>query len=347
MAEKIKTNFAALNPVIRDYYVAPTEAVLRKDAAVIQWGNDNRYPDYLLSLYQDVGTLHSIIQGCVDYTLGNKIDVAEYTNSEGDTYEEVIRKITQDWFVFGGFAIQVIKNKLNETRELVHLPFQLVRSDEKNKVFYFSKDWSKSAGRIKYLVYPRYERNMEGSTGVIYVKNNFGSVYPSPLYGSKTTIQACEILKEISNFHYNQIQNGFMGGYSISFNDGEPDDKVKEEIENDVINKFTGTGNAGRVLINWARDKEHAIEVGKLETDDFADKYTALNKKIQSDLFSAFRATPNLFGLPSENLGFNGQEYQDMFKLFSRTVIRPVQQKIVDTFKVVGIDVSISPFTLE
>src|SRR5574344_2163093 len=329
MEQKIKLNFAALNPVIKDYYIAPTESVLRKDSAVIQWGNDNRYPDYLRSLYEDVGTLHSIIQGYLDYTLGDGIDVPEYVNSEGDTYEDVIRK------------------KLNETKELVHLPFQLVRSDEKNQTFYFSRDWSKSAGRIKYLVYPKFSKDMVGDTGVIYVKNSFGTTYPSPLYGSKTTIQACEIMKEISNFHYNQIQNGFMGGYSFKFNDGEPEDSIKEEMEKQILAKFTGTGNAGRVLINWARDKDHNLEIDKLETEDFADKYNSLSKRIQSDLFSAFRATPNLFGLPSESLGFNSQEYQDMFKLFNRCLIRPVQHRIVDTFAKVDIKISFKPFSIE
>ena len=347
---KDKLNFAALNPVRVDPYVEPIEKELvstRLNDKIIQWGEGNSYPSYLLSLYTDVGTLHSIIQGCIDYTLGNGVEVQEYINSEGDTYEDVIRKITLDWFIYGGFAIQVIKNKLNEARELVHLPFQNVRSDKKNTTFYYSEDWTRSAGRIKYLTYPKFDRKMEGSTGVIYIKANLGTTYPTPLYGTKTGVQACEILKEISNFHFNQISNGFMGGYSINFNGGEPEDKVKEEIEKNIIEKFTGTGNAGRVLINWNRSKDQAMTLDKLDTDDFADKYTALDKKVNQDLFTAFRANPNLFGIPTENLGFNQEEYESSFKLFNRTVIRPVQQRIVDVFGRLDISISFKPFTLE
>ena len=347
---KEKISFAAINPVRVDPYVEPIEKELsstRLKDNIIQWGEGNSYPNYLLSLYSDVGTLHSIIQGCIDYTLGNGVEVQDYTNSEGDSYEDVIKKLTQDWFIYGGFAIQVIKNKLNEAKELVHLPFQNVRSDKKNQVFYYSEDWTRSAGRIKYLVYPKYDKKMEGSTGVIYVKSTLGSVYPTPLYGTKTGIQACEILKEISNFHFNQIQNSFMGGYMINFNGGEPEDKIKEEIEKSIIEKFAGTGNAGRILINWNRSKDQAVTIDQLTSDDFANKYDALHKQVRSDIFTAFRANPNLFGLPTENLGFNNEEYESSFKLFNRTVIRPVQQQIVDTFSKLDISVTFKPFSLE
>ena len=84
--------------------------------------------------------------------------------------------------------------------------------------------------------------------------------------------------------------------------------------------------------------------------DDFADRYEALHKRSREQIFTAFRATPNLFGLMTETTGFNEQEFAEAFKLYNRTVVKPIQKVIVDAFdKIFGVDgsITITPFNLE
>jgi hypothetical protein len=45
--------------------------------------------------------------------------------------------------IFGGFAIQVIRNMAGGIAELYYIDFMKLRSDEKNEVFYYADDWSK------------------------------------------------------------------------------------------------------------------------------------------------------------------------------------------------------------
>lgn len=338
-------SFAAIDPYGVVDFKDPKETYLDKDNTVVGWGDKNDYPDYLLSLYNDVGTLRTIINGCIDYTLGNGVE-AEGKGSE--EVPELLEQLVRDYWIYGGFCFQVIRNKIKEPSRLVYLDFRNVRSNKKGDLFYYSKDWSKSWGRCKYVTYPKYNpEDPNQATGLVYFKNVYNQTYPTPVYGAKTTIQACEIEKNITLYHYNNIQNGFLGGYVFCFNNGTPTDAIKKEIEKNIMEKYLGASNAGRPLLNFADDKEHGLEVNKLESDDFGDKYSSLTKKSQQELFSAFRASPNLFGLPQEGLGFNNQEYEQTFKLFNRTMIRPLQMKLVSLFGKQGISVTIKPFSIE
>lgn len=337
--------FAAIDPFGIVEYKEPKETYLDKENSVVGWGVKNDYPDYLLSLYNDVGTLRTIINGCVDYTAGNDL-LVEGPNSEG--VDEMIKKLILDYWIYGGFCFQIIRNKIKEPSNFVYLDFRNVRSNKDGNLYYYSEDWSKSWGRCKYLTYPKYDETNENQrTGLVYVKNCYNRVYPTPVYGAKTTIQACEIEKEITAYHYSSIRNGFTGGYLFDFHNGIPTDEQKKEIEKDIIEKYSGSGNAGRPLLNFSDDKEHGLKLTKLETEDYGEKYDTLTKKTQQELFTSFRATPNLFGISSDNNGFNSEEYESTFKLFNRTMIRPVQTLLVKTFSRVGIDITIKPFSWE
>lgn len=347
-SNQVSLAFAAIDPYQIIQEVSPTEKILVRDSNIVAWGDRNQYPDYLLSLYNDVGTLRSIINGCIDYTLGDGAEFSEdYTNSKGDTYEDILRKLVKDYWIYGGFAYQVIRNKIGESRELIYLDFRKVRSNERGTEFYYAQDWSKTVGRCKYVTYPKFDPNDPSqATGIVYVKNIDNQVYPTPVYGAKTTIQACEIEKAISTYHQSNLQSGFLGSYLFQFFNGIPEDAQKKEVEQKILEKFAGT-SALRFMLNFAEDKEHGLDITKLETEDFGEKYQTLAKKAQQELFTAFRAHPNLFGLPTENLGFNSEEYDSTFKLFNRTMIRPVQRMLVSLFEKQGIELTIKPFSIE
>ena len=69
--------FAAINPYVEDYIVRPTESVVRgKD--FVEWGTKNKFPDYLLDLFNNVSTLRSIINGNVDYTTGDDVTIQPF-----------------------------------------------------------------------------------------------------------------------------------------------------------------------------------------------------------------------------------------------------------------------------
>lgn len=165
-----------------------------------------------------------------------------------------------------------------------------------------------------------------------------------PVWGAAIKSVVTEI--EIGKFHLNEILNNFASTAIINFNNGVPSDDDKDEIERSIQEKFTGSENAGRFLMCFNDNKDSATTVERLGTDDYDERYASMAKRVRSEIFTAFRANPNLFGLPTENLGFNNEEYESTFKLFNRTVVKPIQRDLIAVLKALGSEISITPFSL-
>jgi len=174
-------------------------------------------------------------------------------------------------------------------------------------------------------------------------------VYPAPLYAA--AVKACEIERNIDDFHLNALDNQFVSSAIINFNQGTPTDEQKREIADDINEKFSGHRNAARMMISWNDNKDSATTIQEFKVEDFGERYKALATHCRQQIFSSFRAIPLLFGLTSEaNTGFSTDEFEQSFKLYNRTQIRPVQALIADTydkiFNTAGA-LSFLPFSLE
>lgn len=340
---KQRLSFAAINQYVDSKIIAPTEKVV-SGKGWIQWGTRNMYPDYLHSLYKDVGTLQAIIDGCVDYTVGDGVAGPGQPNSETETWDELCRDVAHDWWLHGGFAIQVIRDNFGRIAEVYPLHFRDIRLDKEAEAIYYCEDWYKGKD---VLAFPRFVPEFNQPESVLAVRRTHYDTYPTPVWAS--AVKSAEIERSIDDFHLSSIENGFFGSYLINLhNSGQLSDQEMDEVERDFTEKFTGSENAGRVMFAWSPNKDSYATVQKIDIQDYGEKYQTLANRARSQLFTAFRANPNLFGLPTENLGFNSEEYDSTFMLFNRTMIRPAQRVIVDALaKIYGPNTfSIQPFNL-
>lgn len=361
---QVRLSFAALDPYIERNIVLPTETLLRgKD--MVQWGDRNLYPEYLLGLTKNAPTLRAVIGGTIDFILGDSQVIAPLPgmepgimNTRGDTIRDQVEDLARDFETYGGFALQVIRSVTGQVVELYHCPMRFLRSNKENSVFYYSEEWEKF--RQKALVYPAFLPGLEKKWGeldekarkthtnsILYVKNDRSQVYPLPPYCA--AVKACETERCIADFHLNSINNGFFASALVNFNNGQPTDEVKKEVEKDISEKFSGHSNAGRMVISWNDNKDVATTIVPLKTDDFSGRYESLAKSVRQQIFTAFRANPNLFGIPTENLGFSQEEYEAAFRLYNRTCVKPVQRIICEAYdRVYGTPgvLTITPFSL-
>lgn len=350
---KIQLAFAAINKEWDEIIPQLIETDSVKD--YVLYGKDNQYPEYLYGLYNDVSTLKTVIEGTADYVVGNEVKCningfERQVNTKGDTIRELVRLCARDFLIYGGFAIQVIRNKIGNVKELYYMDFRYIRSSKKNDVFWYSEDFSKRYVRgNKTVVYPKFIPDAKNvASSILYVSNNKSSTYPSPRYSG--SIKACEMERAIDTYHLSSIENGFGGSYIINFLNGIPTDEIKAEIEKNVNEKFCGASNAGRVLINFANGKDNATTLEKLDVTEFGEKYMAAAERAKNQIFIAFRAIPTLFADLSATTGFNSQEFSESFKVFNRTVCKPIQQTICDSIdKIFGSDnsINITPFSLD
>ena len=340
---------------------APTKVIpifIEKETGkpYLNYGNDNKFPNYLWELYLRSAVLQSIINGTADYTGGNGIIYSENplvqrlkdnANGDGETLEDVMKKITIDYLIFGGFALQVIYNKLGEINELYWLDFRNVRRDKEGEKVYYSEDWVRHSN--DYLTYDIFNPDKKKGTSVFYFKGHISrGVYPIPRYNG--ALSAIETSTEISKFHLNSILNNFSGNFIINFNNGQPSVDVQEEIERKIKDKFSGADNAGKFLLAFNDSKENGVTVERIQDDNFDKKYDSLRTDTYKEIFIAFRAIPQLFGYNLENVGFNTQEYDSAFQLYNKTTVEPIQKDLKRTFdKIFGVDNSIEiiPFKLE
>ncbi len=337
-----KVCFAALDPYMQYNLPAPTQKeVAGKD--YIPYGADNLYPQFLLGLYESCSTLKAIIDGNVDYVLGDDFSLA--ANIEKSKAADIMREIVRDWYIFGYGFIQVIRNPLGEVVDLVHLPSEWVRTDKEHQAFWYCEEWNKR-GMHKSVVYPAYVNSPDQSTGVVMVGDGRG-VYPAPLWSA--AVRDAEMQRKMDEFHLNELSNNFLSSLLVNFNNGTPDDKVKAQIERDMNEKFSGAENAGRIMLSFNENVTNRTTVERLSADGFDERYKALASWTREQIFISFKAQPILFGLTSEtNTGFSTTEFGDLFRLYNKTMISPRQDMLRRAFgKIYGSDVlTISPFTI-
>ena len=362
---RARISFAAIDPYVDTNIILPVEKfVSAKD--LMEWGTRNSYPDYLLDLYNNVPTLRAIINGNIDFIAGDDVSILPLTqhlpngimNNRGDQIREQIKDIAKDYEIYGGFALQIIRNLIGEVAEVYYIDMRFLRTNKEGNVFYYCEDWSKSV-RKDVVVYPAFMPNLNwdalddearnrNASSILYVKNVHTQVYPAPLYAA--SIKACEIERLIDDFHLSDINNHFVSSAIINFNNGIPDDDVKEQIEREFTEKFCGASNGGRTAFSWNPNKESATDIVEFEVKDFGERYKTLSDHSRQQIFTAFRANPNLFGIPTEGNGFANEQYAESFKLYNRTQIKPVQRMIADAYdKIYGQPkvLTIVPFSMD
>ena len=364
---RVPVSFMAIDPYIERHIPSPVERNI-PGKNMVEWGENNAFANYLLELSQEAPTLRSIIGGTVDFICGDGCTIAPIEesygegtmNTRGDIIAAQVRDVATDLETYGGFALQVIRSKSGEIVEVYYIDIRFLRCNKENTVFYYSEKWGRP-GKRDTIVYPAFmrftpdmwagltdEQRAFHSSSIVYVKNNHTQTYPLPVYCA--ALKACETERAIADYHLNAINNCFTSSMIINFNAGRPTDEAKEELERQVNEKFSGTSNAMRIMLSFNEGKENATTIEAPKVEDFGERYKALSQSVRQQQFTAFRANPNLFGIPTENLGFSQEEYEAAFRLYNRTVVRPAQRLICDAYDRIygkpGV-LTITPFSME
>lgn len=298
----------------------------------VYYGEDNKFPQYIWNLYLKSAILQGIINGTCDFVSGNGVTSnlpLQTINLEGDEIEDLIRKISIDYGIFGGFCFQVIKDYNGSIKELYWLDMQNVRLNEEGDKAYYCDKWNQYGAKA--IEYEVWDPKKNQSNFVIYYKGHITrGLYPIPRFIG--ALAAIETSTEIGKFHLNNILNNLTSSAIINFNNGEPTEEEKKRIEKKLNEKFGGSGNAGKTMVVFNNNKESAVTVERLNEDNFDKKFETLAKSTREEIFIAHRATPALFGMKNEGNGFSKEEFLEAFELYNKTVVRPIQNDIKRVF---------------
>lgn len=297
----------------------------------IEYGKDNKYPYYLYTLFNNSPLFSSIVTTMVDYIMGDGIEVnnlPKYINRKNETIQDLIKKILYDYCIYGGFAFQIVRNKLHDIASLCYVDFRHVRiNEDETEIYYSNFEKNKKTGNI--IKYPKYIMGAKQENSIYYYKGVLTKGhYPLPMYIG--AVKSIEITTQITDYHLNQILNSFSPAVVVNMNNGIVDEATMQEIEEKFSEKFLGV-NGSKIVLSFNDTQEHATTIEKMTDDNYDQKYQTLTTQTQTDIYTAFRINPILVGT-NTTTGFNKQEFSEAFTLYNKTVIKPIQVIFEDIF---------------
>jgi hypothetical protein len=331
----------------------------------------NAYPMYLIDLYNNSATHAAVINATAAMIAGENIvldetedlqqyvDFKKFMNNVGGncTLHELTTKIAFDLKLQGGFALNIIWSKdKSKIAEVHHVPVEQVRvgkPDEHGKVheYYISSDWAQYRRKehtpqrlAAFNLEDRSEPSQLLYTGLY---SPALELYHTPDYVAATNWVQIDNLA--SDFHLNNISNGFSASYFINFANGVPTAEERRQIEHQITQKFSGANNAGKFVLTFSDDQNSKPEIIPIQVSNADKQYTVLSELAVQNIMIGHRVTsPMLLGVKTEGqLGGRGELLQ-AHELYTNTVIKPFQSIILKTLrKILAVNGITLPISIE
>ena len=306
----------------------------KKGRNYVEFGDRNNYSNYLISLFGESPKHGAIVKGKVNYIFGKGFeDIEKKANSQGETWNQILKRSILDDELHGGFYLQVLWNALGNIAEVYHIEFQKVRASKDLKKFYIKDDWELSDFKEKAREYPAFNLNENNGVQILFVKqyNPKSDIYPLPSYFQGLNYIESDI--QVSRHILGNAKHNFVATKLINFNNGLPQEEEQEEVERDLKRKFANH-DGDRVVIAFNPSKENAVDIIDLgETSLTKEDFTNINNLIQQEIFACHQVTsPTLFGIKTEGQLGARNEIRDAYQIFQNTYVNERQQDHEQTF---------------
>ena len=323
----------------------------KKTDQYVKFGQYNSFPNDLIELYNNSSIHNTCVNAIVDGIVGEGLTadpeyVLNRANTSDESWNDVFKKVAQDYKLYGGFALEIIWNK-SRTRvaEVYHIDFSWLRAKEKNyrgqiPGYYLSDEWSEQyrygtapIDDLPYLPVFNPNTNME-EPKQIYVFNPYRpgqKYYPLPDYVG--ALRVIDLDTEVDNFHINNIMNGLAPSLMVTtFTNANEEER--EAIERMLQFQWAGTNNAGNLMYIDVDSPENAPKVEPIPQNGADGYYTTINDMVTQKILTAHRITsPMILGIKTPGQLGGRDEITDAYLLLVNTVIRPYQQDILQVIE--------------
>ena len=314
----------------------------------VLFGEDNKFPNTLLNMYNKSSKHNGIVLGKVNYIIGKGFKEQIQANKY-ESVNEILKKTCIDIEVFGGCYLEVQYNELGKIAAVYHVPYNRVRSNKDNTQF-FVKDWDSYKKGEEPIVFAAYNPNqdpklLKNQTQILYYKEYRPGVQTYTYPGYMGALNAIQTDIEVSKYHLSTITNGMFASKMISFFEGIPTEEEKREIEKGFKTKFTGSENAGNIVLNFGKDPAKAPRLEDLSSTELDKHFDILSKSIQQEIFAGHQITSGmLFGIKTEGQLGGRSEMRDAYEIFKLTYANDKQQAIEMLFTdLFGVEMKIIP----
>jgi len=366
MKKELKKHKLTIIPKYGEFYY-PTGRVFEDDKGdIVYYGETNDFPQYVTELFNKSSINGTAIIAKRDGIIGKGLtteneEILKYANRDGESWNDIFKKVALDRALFGGYALEVIwSNDRTKITDVYHIDFSYIRAHKLNERgiipgYYISSEFANRKGfRVKkedvtYL--PRYNKLDRTSPSQLIYEGNYRpgmKYYPLPDYQAGLNIIALD--SEIDNFHKNNIRNGLAPSLSITtFTNADVEER--QTIEQQLRDAYAGSDNAGSLIYMDVANKEEAPVITPIPQNGADGYYTTVNDMVTQKILTAHRITsPMILGIKTEGQLGGRAEMLDAFAHFQITVIEPMQSQILatfeDIFKTNGLDVTLGVETV-
>jgi hypothetical protein len=311
------------------------------------YGEHNRYPDYLLEMYQRSAKHNAIVNGKVNYItgkgwtyeadkvpsemLGELNRLLENPNPYDDL-NDILYKTTLDFEIFNGFALEIVWNMHGKISQIAHKNFGNLRRNVDGSKFYYADEWKEFGEPEGLTEYMPFDPEKRLGKQLFYYCSYAPSVryYPIPEYlGALAYI---ETDARIANYHVNNLRNGFLGGFLFNFNNGVPSNEEQREIKRQLQKQLKGD-DGERIVVNFNDSADTGLKIEPLNANDLDKQFNILNETIQTEIFVAHRVTsPMLFGVRVSGQLGGRSELVEAYELFKAVYVNDRVQKLEKVF---------------
>lgn len=312
----------------------PSESRNSSSETFVQWGLNNLYPNFLISLYSTSAIHSAIVNQKTNYIIGggiriNDLEPETIMVNSSDNLNDFTKKIIIDYLLFNSFSVEVLFNVFNEPISYHHIPVHKVRTNKSKTKFFFSEDWFY---RTRNITYTRYspKKNADTTSKIFYFDGYFPSinnVYPTPEY--EASIKSIVTDAAISEFNLNNIRNQFSPSNIITFfNGSNVTEAVKRQITDEIDNKFRGESGK-KYIIDFQHKDGKAAEIKQLSATDWDKAYIEVNNRnIDNIMIGHTVQNPSLFGIKTSGQLGSSTELQASYEMFKNNYISVKRNEI-------------------
>lgn len=322
-----------------------------RTGSFINFGDDNLYPNYLISLVDRSPKHNAIIHqkasmiggnGFVKNNLSNEAMnfIANVANDQD--LEEIVARISYDLEIYGAFLLNVVwskdRSKIAEINYMNPQTMRIATPDNDYpdiQEYWISKNWSNiNKESNKPVLYPGFSvKDRSNPSQLLYCKTYQAGKY---FYGVPEYISGArwiEMEYEISDFHLKNIKNGFAPSMFINFPTGIPTDEEMALNDKKLMRQLAGPKGGGKAFITYSESKDTAPIISPIETNSNDQKYIELSDIISEGILGAHRVNdPALFGLAKDTGIFSGQsQILNSLEMFRSQYIIPKQRFVEKT----------------
>jgi hypothetical protein len=337
----------------------PVENQKRGDS-FISWGNDNLYPQFLVSLYYNSSIHQGIINSKVKYIASSGLDsdttdkakwqLIKKNGNAPYSLDEIAVMLANDQEILNSFAVLFKKNPISKFWDAHHVPVELIRKSSNEEYYEYSENWkerNQSEEKTGYKLIKSIEYlSLQDKEVLLYVsakskqhlvddrtKQLTKSVYPIPSYSG--CISSILASVEMNYFRYSEVVNGFKGGTIINVPTGEPNNQdEKKKMVAKLKGESSDRDKQGGIVVTFSKSQETAPSVVQINGNNLDQRYLLTQESIVDEIMVGHSViNPALFSVKTAGQLGGTAELETAYSIFMNNYAQDRQKTITDALE--------------